>query len=40
MVDGDIAALGTPKELKQYYQADNMDQVFYLLARKATKSGD
>ena len=29
MVDGDIAALGTPKELKQYYQADNMDQVFY-----------
>ncbi len=40
MVDGDIAALGTPKELKQYYQADNMDQVFYLMARKATKSGD
>ncbi len=33
MVDGRIAALGTPAELKVTYQADTMDEVFVRLAR-------
>lgn len=33
MVDGRIAALGTPAELKQHYSAKTMDDVFVQLAR-------
>jgi ABC-2 type transport system ATP-binding protein len=39
MVDGTIAALGSPAELKKQFDADNMDEVFYQLAR-AAKRGD
>lgn len=34
MVDGKIDAMGTPKELKRLYDAQNMDDVFVKLARK------
>jgi ABC-2 type transport system ATP-binding protein len=37
MVDGRIAALGTPAELKQKFGADSVDDVFVRLARRATK---
>ena len=37
MVDGRIAALGTPAELKERFGADSVDDVFVLLARGATK---
>ena len=37
MVDGKIEALGTPSALKQEYQSTTMDEVFYSLARKATR---
>lgn len=37
MVDGRIAALGTPAELKEKYGADSVDDVFVRLARSATK---
>ena len=37
MVDGRIEALDTPSALKQTYQAATMDEVFYALARKATR---
>ncbi len=33
MVDGRIAALDTPDGLKQQFNAANMDEVFYILAR-------
>ena len=33
MVDGKIEALDTPKELKEKYHADNMNEVFLKLAR-------
>ena len=33
MVDGRIAALGTPAELKEKYETTTMDEVFYKLAR-------
>ena len=33
MVDGRIDALGTPAELKQQFNADNMNDVFLALAR-------
>jgi ABC-2 type transport system ATP-binding protein len=39
MVDGSIAALGSPTGLKNQFGADNMDEVFYQLARVA-KRGD
>jgi ABC-2 type transport system ATP-binding protein len=39
MVDGKIAALGTPNALKMQFQADSMDEVFFQLARGA-KRGD
>lgn len=39
MVDGKIEALDSPKNLKQQFQANNMDEVFYLLARKSTRTG-
>lgn len=38
MVDGKIAALDSPQQLKETYQADSMDDVFYQLARKAKRS--
>lgn len=37
MVDGRIDALDTPKNLKQQYNAKNMDEVFHQLARKAKR---
>lgn len=33
MVDGRIGALDTPKNLRQHYQAEGMEDVFYTLAR-------
>jgi len=40
MVDGVIAALDSPSNLKKRYNTDNMEDVFYELARKATRKGD
>jgi ABC-2 type transport system ATP-binding protein len=37
MVDGRIEALDTPKNLKSAFGVSSMDEVFYLLARKATR---
>jgi len=38
MVDGEVAAMGTPRELRQSYQAADMDEVFFALARHAKRS--
>ena len=38
MVDGRIAALGTPAELKGKFGADSVDEVFVRLARGGTRS--
>ncbi len=38
MVDGKIEALDTPQNLKKNYQVSSMEEVFYLLARKATRN--
>jgi len=38
MVDGRIEALNSPKNLKAEYHADNMYDVFYQIARKATRT--
>ena len=40
MVDGKIKAMGTPEALKQEYKQPDMDHVFTLLARQATRSSD
>ncbi len=40
MVDGRIEALDTPKQLKAQFDAPTMHQVFFKLARKATRQGD
>jgi ABC-2 type transport system ATP-binding protein len=40
MVDGVIAALDSPSRLKQQFGHDNMEDVFYELARKATRKAD
>lgn len=40
MVDGHIDALDTPRNLKQQFQTDNMDEVFQQLARKAVRKAD
>lgn len=40
MVDGKIEALGTPTNLKKQFEAKNMDEVFYQLARGAKRSAD
>ena len=40
MVDGKIKAIGTPKELKKEYHQPDIDGVFTLLARQATRSSD
>lgn len=38
MVDGKIAALDTPANLKKHFKARNMDEVFYELARGAKRA--
>jgi len=38
MVDGRIEALGSPSDLRKEHHAGSMDEVFYKLARKATRS--
>ena len=38
MVDGRIEALDTPKNLKAGFGVSSMDEVFYLLARQATRT--
>lgn len=40
MVDGKIAALDTPTNLKSQFEANHMDEVFYQLARGAKRSAD
>jgi len=40
MVDGRIAALGTPTELKSQFATDSMNDVFLQLARQATRQAD
>lgn len=40
MVDGKVEALDAPSRLKAQFNASNMDEVFYQLARGAQKSGD
>ena len=40
MVDGSIAALGTPSALKQQFTAPTMNDVFLQLARNATRQAD
>ncbi len=40
MVDGIIKALDSPGNLKQQFNADSMDDVFYELARGAKRSSD
>lgn len=38
MVDGRIEALGSPAELKKQFEGNNMDEVFYRLARGAKRA--
>ena len=38
MVDGKIEALDSPERLKKQFNADSMDEVFYELARGATRA--
>jgi len=38
MVDGKIKALDTPKNLKTEFEVESMDEVFYKLARQATRA--
>jgi len=40
MVDGEIRALDTPQNLKKQFNSQNMDEVFYTLARTAQRKGD
>ncbi len=40
MVDGEIKALDTPKNLKQMFSSHSMDEVFYELARGAKRKAD
>lgn len=40
MVDGKIEALDTPRNLKQQFAVNSIDDVFYKLARGATRSAD
>lgn len=39
MVDGKIAAIGPPAELRHRFDAESMDEVFYKLARQAVRAG-
>lgn len=40
MVDGRVEAMDTPTNLKKQFDTHSMDEVFYQLARSATRSGD
>lgn len=40
MVDGKIEALDSPSNLKKQFEAKNMDEVFYKLARGAKRAAD
>lgn len=40
MVDGKIEALDSPKNLRRQFKAENMDQIFHRLARKATRGNN
>ena len=40
MVDGRIEVLDTPRELKKEFKTDSIDDIFYQLARKATRKED
>lgn len=40
MVDGRIDALDSPQKLKEQFGANNMDEVFHYLARKAKRKSD
>ena len=40
MVDGKIEALDTPTKLKENFEAESMDEVFYALARGAQRGED
>ncbi len=40
MVDGRIEVLDTPRELKHKFETDSIDDIFYQLARKATRKED
>ena len=40
MVDGEVKALDTPGALKQEYAADTMEEVFFALARGASRAAD
>ena len=40
MVDGRVDALDTPKNLKQQFKAESMEDVFQQLAHKATRKAD
>jgi ABC-2 type transport system ATP-binding protein len=40
MVDGSIKALDTPRNLREQFQVPSMDEVFYKLAREATRKAD
>ncbi len=40
MVDGKIAAMDTPKALKEQFKGNSIDAIFTLLARGAQRSGD
>jgi len=40
MVDGRVAALDTPANLKKEFNTGSMDDVFYQLARRAQRTGD
>ncbi len=40
MVDGRVEALDTPANLKKQFSANNMNEVFYQLARGAKRSGE
>ena len=40
MVDGKIEALDSPRALREQFRAENMDDVFQQLARKAKRTSD
>jgi len=40
MVDGRMDAIGTPKELKEYFDADSIEDVFIQLARSAERGDE
>ena len=40
MVDGKIKALDSPKVLRNKFGVSDMDEVFRMLAREATRKGD